>query len=507
VRRSFLTAAAALAAATAVVVPAGPAGSAPGNSLRIVTLDRHGVPLSNTATVTNSRTSRVYQLATNQTHPLPAGTYVVLVDIYGAPDFTDTLGARRVTVSGPSQVTFRARFGRPVRAWLRPMLPGGYSQRLAFDLSDTTSYGAISGGSARGDLFVLPSAVRSVDFAYSAFWEPADAAGDRYLGAAVHRHGIPDGVSRTFRRSALTTVEVSARRGPEAGHPDIELRSDPANLALGDVMQLITRVTLPTSFTSHVTPGRWQVWEDGRDFLVSRDHSYLAGHRYHVRINRAVWGPTAQLPYRWTGGRFYVVTNWMFTDPALTEYGPGYNLGIRLMHHGRLILSRTVRGEGATVNPILRDAGWYTLTESAKRLRTSLFPGVLSPRAAVVFHYYDDLTNYRQMRGYVTQFLPIGLNTRNEATAGSHTRVTLRLRRDKADDGVRQPADAVSAVSVWWSGNAGISWHRLPAVRRNGVWTMTVPNPASGTVSLRATVHDTHGDWTRTTVIDGYAVG
>lgn len=494
-----------------MLLPAGAAHSAVTNSLRIVTLDRHGTPLSVTATVTSQSTGRVYYLQTNRTQSLPSGAYVVLVDIYGAPDYTDTLGAKRVTVSGPSQVTFRARFAKPVRAWLRPALPGGYSQRFNYDLTDTTRYGEIAGASDRGDLFVLPSGVRSVEFAYSAVWAPNNADGDRYLVAALHRHGIPDGVARGFDRSGLTTINIAARRGPEAGNPSLELYGDVQNTTLQDVLQLGAPVQLPGAFTSHVTAGRWQVWEDQGgtgDFLTSRDHRYLPGRKYLVRVNRAVWGPTRELPYRWAGGRFYVNSTKMFTDPALTRDGPHFKATYELRHRGQVILSRTAGDEGSTINPILRNPGWYTLDVSAHRLRGTLFPGALSPRAEVTFHYFDDLTNYRQMRGYLTQFLPSGLDTRNRAAPDSHTRVTLRLRRDKpADSAVSQPTDAVSAVSAWWSGNSGATWHRLPIRFTRDGPVMVVPNPASGTVSLRATVVDTHGDWTRTTVIDGYAVG
>jgi hypothetical protein len=510
VRRSFAIGLVGLALISAAVVPSRAASSAPTNTLRIVTLDRHGDPLQTQAQVTNVRTLRNYTMLTNRTRSLPAGTYLILVDIYGAPDYTDTLGAKQVTVSGNSTVAFRARFGRPVRAFMHPALPSGYSLRLNFDLDSSRSLGSVSGYAYRGNLFVLPSHAPSVELAVGAVWQRRVGTGDRYLAAALHQHGIPNGMTRVFRRSALTTIEIKARGGPLRGRPTVALQGSVESNALASVLQLNSDVQLPGTMISHVPPGRWEIWEDkggAGDFLSSRPRPYLAGRQYTVRINRAVWGPS-RLPYRWSGGRVYVGTVAMFTDPTLRNAGPHFYVKCVLRHNGRTIVSRTVSDEGVTLNPVIREAGWYTLTQSAWRRTSTLFAGALSPRDELKVHYYDDLTPYRQFRGYLTEFLPTDLDARNQASGNADTRVALRIFRGPPGDGeVRLPADTVRTVTAWWSSNHGRSWHPAAVTHRSGSWSMVVPNPAVGAVSLRAKVFDTHGGWARTTVIDGYAIG
>ena len=71
---------------------------------------------------------------------------------------------------------------------------------------------------------------------------------------------------------------------------------------------------------------------------------------------------------------------------------------------------------------------------------------------------------------------------------------------------MRQLSDAVKSVHVWYSTDSGSSWHAVTAKLVGGKWTVNVHNPASGRVSLRSTITDTHGDDSTTTVYNAYAV-
>lgn len=509
-RRSLAVGFASLALVTAVVAPVGTAAAAARGTLTITVLDRAGQPAHTRAQAINLRTNVTYYVRSGQTRSLPVGIYVVVVDIVDRSDQTSTVGAKRVTISGDRQVVFRARFGKPVRAWLRPTAPRQYTQSLMFSAC-VNGNDAVSGFSTRGKLFVLPKSIPEVAFAFSSAWAPINEASSdpRFLGAALHRGGVPDGMARTFRRSTLVPVQVVARRGPQSGQARIELAGDLHGTCLGSVRGLATYVTLPESFTGYVPPGRWAVSEEAQDFEVSNWPTLRIGHSYRWVLNRAAWGPTAHLPDSYNGRLLAIDTTDMFTDPTMSTYGAYANVTYRLAHADRTLLRTRVLGsQQRSVYARLPAPGWYTLTEYARRPADRLFPNALSPRADLRFRFYDDLTRRQQIRGYITQFLPTGLDRRDSAAPGSRTTVSLRPRRDKpSDDYLHQPTDAVRAISAWWSGNQGQSWHRLSVTHRDGHWAMVVPNPASGAVSLRATVIDVHGNSTRTTVIDGYAIG
>lgn len=471
-------------------------------------LGRTGELVHTQAQVVSLLTNATYDVPSGQPRSLPVGTYVVIVDIRDPQDGTSTIGAKRVTVSGSRSVIFRARFGKRVRAWLRPAAPTHYSENFRVDTC-VKGTGVLAGYATRGRLFVLPASIREVSFAVGAQWVPfdEDSPDPRYVAAAVHHGGIPNGFARVFRQSAMVPVRVVARRGPQSGLARIELGSDVNGTCLGSVRGLSANVTLPRSFTAHVPPGLWSASEQAQDFQASPARRYRLGHSYRLTLNRAVWGPTGPLPYSYYGHVLTLNTiNW-FTDPTLSIYGGYANVTYRLTHAGQTVLrAHELGSQQRRIAAHLPETGWYTLTEYARRPADRLFPKALSPRADVRLHFYDDFARRQEVRGYLTQFLPAGLGPRDAAAPGSHTTVFLRLRRDKPNSDYRQPTDAVSAVSVWWSGNQGQTWHRLPVTHRHGHRVMIVPNPASGAVSLRATVIDSHGNSSRTTVIDGYAI-
>lgn len=113
----------------------------------------------------------------------------------------------------------------------------------------------------------------------------------------------------------------------------------------------------------------------------------------------------------------------------------------------------------------------------------------------------------RSVRGYLTRFRPGGLDIENRAAPHSRTMVTVRPEYPRSGDGdIETPPDSIKRVRVWMSTDSGRSWRLVPLHRSDATWAADVHNPGSGFVALRATVEDTHGDSSTTTVFRAYAV-
>lgn len=479
-------------------------------TLNVTTLGRNGKPVSSTLSVYNTRTHAFAQLSSGQTHSLAKGTYQVFVDIWNAADGTDTVGARTLTVSGATRATIDARQGRAVKASLSPAPGAGYLQSVAVSAcSADAPYGASA--NSPGKVFVIPSADSAFELAYSSTWRDGlGAEATAFVAIGDHQKGLPSGVSATVRQSSLATLRVSARSGPETGDAQLQLSNSSGTPCMWSIGNLEFDATLPYSFTAHVSPGSWYASETAQDYLYSSARSYKAGSSYGLTVNSAAWGPSGDLPYIWAGQhRLYLNTDQMFTDSAL-PYGPGFSAAYKLTKGGRTLLSKTLGGNSqATLNPILTSGGWYDLTVSARRSPNQALPSTaLSTASSVAFHFYTDLTTYRQIRAYLTRFSPAGLNAQDRAAAGAQTTVRLDLQRPAPGDQlVHQLSDSVKKVQAWYSTDGGRSWHAVPVRLSGGAWSTSVPDPAAGLVSLRSEVTDSHGDTTTTTVVNAYAVG
>jgi hypothetical protein len=499
----------------ALVVPlavaAAPPADAATGTLTVITLGRDGRPVAAGLQVADTKAlGQLRYLSSGRAHRLPRGTYDILVDIYNVRDDTDTLAARRVRVAGNTKVTLDARRGRAVRARLSPAPPGGYRQHLLMALCQTDGAASVVGWTNGAVLYVVPSSLATLELSFSSIWEPEnpESHGDRFLAAATYRNGIPNGVSRTFRQAALTSIGFTARRGPQAGTPLISLSGHSPDNCRSSVLDLRTQMSLPSSYTAHVPAGRWSVSEDGQDYAFGDPREYGAGHRYQLALNRAAWGPAGELPYTWgSGRRLYLNVTHMFTDPVLT-HGPWATTTYTLTKGGRAIVRRTVHGDGPALDPVLKSRGWYTLTASAVRHPVHPLPSdTLSTRSTLRLRFYVDPAASRQIRGYVTQFRPVGLDTANRAQAGTTTTVTLVPQRQKpTDPAVRQLSDSVRRVRAWASADGGRTWQAVPVRKAGRGWSAVVRNGQPGYVSLRCTVTDSHADTSTTTVIRAYAV-
>jgi hypothetical protein len=386
---------------------------------------------------------------------------------------------------------------------LKPGAPAGFMSTTGLEVC----IGGESQLSAWPDefpLYAIPSGLHEVSLGLNASWAPAGLSppGPQYVGVVGYASGIPDRIAPTIRQSALATLTVHGRSGYVTGQRLIQL-SGGGEACRGAATRAQAYADIPYSVTFHLAPGSWSVTQDGDDAIV-RKH-YRAGHRYVVSLDRAVKGPAAGLPITDAYSHELLLPDTrMFAGSGLV-FGLEQTASYRLTHGRDVLVERRHVSREITLQPRLPGRGWYTLTASAQRLVDGAPAKGLSTRSALRMHFYADPYRDHQIRDYVPRFVPVGLDSAN-AASGARTTVELFARRPRPDGGnVERWADSVMSVHAWYS-HDGRTWHPVRVVRTGGHWRATVPNPASGYVSLRARIDDTHGDWSTSSVIRAYAV-
>ena len=103
---------------------------------------------------------------------------------------------------------------------------------------------------------------------------------------------------------------------------------------------------------------------------------------------------------------------------------------------------------------------------------------------------------------YGLQLLPAGLSGRNQAAAGSVTKVAVRIY------GPDTPREILlKTVGVWTSDNDGATWRKVPVHETAGHYLFAVRNAsAAGFTSVKVYVNDGHGDSEDLTVLHAYGV-
>jgi hypothetical protein len=490
-----------------LVTVAAPADAATA-TLTVTTIDRNGKATREQVEIIDLDAGFPQFQLSGTAHRVRPGTYEVAADVFTAADQSDTVGVRRVKVAGATKVTIDARNGRLVRAALRPAAPAGYLEHFNFAVCPAGMPG-LGGWTLGPKFYAIPNSIKDAEFAFSAMWDRGGSTGSpQYAGAATTK-GIPAAISRTFAQSSLTTVTIAGRSGLQSGSAQVTLRSRSADQCRESVLQVFTQPTLPYRMTFHVPAGQWEVDQEAQEFISHlQPRTFAAGHAYTVTTGRAAWGPDGHLPYTTSyGHRLYLNTNQMFTDPTL-QGGPGTTTASYVLVHARkTVLRRTTRSESG-VTKVLKERGWYTLSVTAKRHpRSSLPSTVLSPWSKLRLHFFADPTKSRQVRGYVARFVPAGLGADNRARTRTTTISLSLLRTPSYERDAKQQRDAVKRVRVWMSVNGGKTWHPVRVHNHNGKRSVTVTNPSSGYVSLRASVNDTHGDWSVTELGRAYAIG
>jgi hypothetical protein len=502
-----------------VILPATTtAVAAVADTLTLTVLDRSGAAADTMAAAVNLTSKKSYELKAGARRALPAGTYALTVSIYTPSDNSQTLGARVVTVKGNAATTIDARLGAPLTVSLTPAPPAEYRQLVQASICtdgspDSSAYGSV----VATPLYVIPEASPRFRLAYSSSWtdERTPTPRDAYMvsGQSVAVPGRPD---FTFARSTLATLAVRARRGPAGAlRSRLWVRPDQGGCRDGHG-DTFGSVDAPGALTAYMSPGRWNVRaeESTERFAFgawSKTITLAAGRRHSQDFFTAAWGP-AGLPFVAYGDLRFSVDK-MFRDPGFGgafDHEDGQRVALTLVRGKKTVFKKTVtdRSEAPQVQYFLRgEAAWYTLTASAKRQLSGVrYPaGMLSPAATAKFRFRADPGKSVMAPLYVPRFLPAGLDLSNQARGGSTTTVALRLDRLR-EEGAKLGTAKVKTVTLKASFDGGKTWKPV-AVRHNAKsWAATVRNPASGAVSLRATVTDGKGNSCEVTVLRAYAV-
>ena len=486
----------------AVAIPA----QAVAGTLTVTTLDRTGHAVRTQYGVVAVPTGRQYYFMTGRAHQLPVGAYDVFAAIPTAGQGADTVGVRRVHVSGFAHVTIDARNGRAVRGRMQPAPPDGFTERTVAVLCSATGSPIVGGGTFGGPAYVIASSLPEVQFAFSSVWssqDPDHHGATYYAGAALHRHGAPAGMMRTFRQSSLTQLSVRGRTGLQSGEAEVDVRYAAPSPCRSVTLQLFPTATLPYTLTMHLPAGRWALGQFAQDSLYGPGRRYLAGRSYLRKIGTAVWGPDSGLPVVDQYCHCLTGTDTpMFADPALPS-GASAHVTYLLKHRGTTIAQKTIDPDRGYFSPKLPATGWYSLVEVATRNPINPLPGdVLSTRSTLRLHFYADRDRHMQVGGFLTRFLPRGLTIANRARTKTTTVVLKPLR----SRGPGPDQDVVKNVRLWMSTDSGHTWQVVPVRHVSGGWSATLTNPSAGFVSLRATVRDALGATATTQVIRAYAV-
>jgi hypothetical protein len=422
-----------------------------------------------------------------QTAVIRAGGTVTLDAVGSKPLSVSLTGVTAQPDGQTASVCVRGGSGK--RAWA-----------LAF-LDSYTAPGEVS--------YVKPNAGKDLEFVYQGTYLGQSGTSYYLAGSAT---GLPATPSYSFAPAGLARLAVSSRAGTFAGSSAqlyLAWRYGSANCTTETAFPSPT-LQVPWQQTQYVSPGTWTagVTTDSASFghviTVSGGRSYAA-----------VYGTAAAGPY--TGAPTYG-SGQVCTSPDQLYGEPGRD-GWQQDVTGTMVLSRPGRRTMRTTfgHPCFRvghRSGWYTLRETGEHAKPAATetPARLSTKIALTWHFrvpalavpaYDST---RQLPSDFATFRPAGLDSQNQAVPGSSTTITLHVIKNGGYAVLPPPDYRLASVRAEYSVD-GKSWHTAPLASSHGSWTLTVPDPLNGFVSLRAIVTDVKGDRTTETIYRAYAVG
>ncbi|PMR57555.1 hypothetical protein C1A38_29315 [Verrucosispora sp. ts21] len=511
----------------AILLAIGAPAIAASNTLTITTLDRNGKKVNVTTTVVNLATSSSRSVKSNKSTKLPKGSYAVLASIRTGSAVT--LGARTVKVSGASKTTVDARKGKKITLGVSPAPAGegimAQTRAQICTRSDSASYDVEASDWDGSSLYVIPNSSKKLAFAAMRQWSDGSGLSDSYA-VMYTRTGVPSGLSKTYKRSSLGTVNATGRQGTAATIDGLHFAVQPTNRVCGDHMYAgLFGADRPYRTKVHLSPGNWLIRassyaaaKDGTTvtpggYMVSR--KVVAGKSHTLNFFRAAWGPSARLPIV-INGRISYLLNSMFADPGFPRddnVEGGDKATATLTFGGKTVKTKKDKGwePGDTfLEYKVKKSGWYKLTNNASRYYPEItFPaGMLSPKTSVTYRFKAKPNTSVTAPVYAVTMLPTGLNLYNQAKPGSTTDVKLTLSRPKlSPDAKLGKNPKVKTVTAKASFDGGKTWRSVKVKKIDGTWTAQVGNPTSGAVSLRTRVTDTTGGYTDVTIIRAYAIG
>ncbi len=490
--------------------------SSPRYAVKVVDIDRAGRTVDDGAGAAQVA-GGTGQYVTNQAGVLrlPAGTYVITADIetMGSGDqfVSQTLATAVRTVPRSLTITLDARSGKPVTSTLA--VPGAAEQ----DRTGTVCARMIDGyvapvmwaGPLYGfglshpvPLYAVPVTSKYLQFSYATQF--AAPTGMYYVAAQADGR-VPASPKYPFSARDLAKVTVEQKTGTTAGGPGgweigpgSSCNDYGFDLSPGDAASRLTQ---------YVSAGKWTVSllnaEAGSDSWL---RTYGSGQSYLDVFGAAVRGPIEELPAAEQRELFFQ-PNELFGDPTQSGVECCATVNVTLRVGTTLVKRSTTRAFGQ-FSARIRRTGWYNLTvDATQRPPSGVAAAPLSTRVVLSWHAYvgRQLLEAGTLPVSLARFEPQGLDMGNNAAPGGHTVTRMYLNRIGIF-GIRPPLHALRTVRIAVSVNNGRTWRELPATRKAGYWTVDIPDPASGYVSLRSTVTDVKGNSSVETIYRAFGV-
>ncbi|WP_163568795.1 hypothetical protein [Fodinicola feengrottensis] len=252
--------------------------------------------------------------------------------------------------------------------------------------------------------------------------------------------------------------------------------------------------------------------EPGKSYAVSSQNSqprrFLSGHTYSEVWNKGIYGPSfraasyvpatrsAQYPDR------IVLVPWIFSDSDPAHSGYAFGDGSA----GRIILYREGIKVAEDQYPFIPNLEYEAPATAAKyRLAVAVNRpfGPMSTNVSASWTFRSQPTT--NVAGVPLPLYALRYGAKLDASQGAAAgRYTIPVYVDRQ---IGVPNLPVVNPTLEYSTDDGTTWQKTPAIPTGyNRWNVTVANPSSGFVSLRATATDTGGTSVTQTIIRAYAI-
>lgn len=507
----------------ALIVPimtfaSSPAQAATTRHLTVKVIDRSGdAAVTADVQLLNVGTGTGIDMGTGRQRRLRPGTYNVAAWITtgtGASQ-TYTLADQIVDLTADKTVVLDARNGHRVRISLSNPAAQDETLEIAPIVHGQWAFNPTTIAPPPDAAYVVPMRSKLMTLYVYSIWEKtgntlANPSPFRYDILRVFRGSIPRSPVMSTRTAQLTRVNVTVRATDTGQTATLGLFPQPADGVVVPLNDYTALGATPAHLVSYRSPGyQWQSivnWDSPAGGLEDNDlNQPVLRHRtYSQTFGSAVWAPAAY------GGMFAQLDghqlsvglpteSFAISDPVHeTDNGSDVTKLIRL-YRGSKLLKQTHSYQLTVKIPAVSHQYRLALTATraaGAQLSTSV-NGVwkfMAKGSASQASFPAQL--------YGLQLRPTGLSGRNQAAAGSRTRMTIRI---YGPDTLSQLL--LRTVEVWASADDGVTWHRITAHVSGQHYVVTIRNASTaGFTSLKVYVADGHGNSEDLTVIHAYGV-
>jgi len=510
-------------AASTLAVPiiatvSSPAQAATTRQLTVEVINRSGIAAASAdVQLLNVGTGTNIDMGTGRHRRLSPGTYNVAAWIItgtGASQ-TYTLADQIVDLNASKTVVLDARKGHRVRLSLNNSAASPETLEIAPIVRGNWAFNPSTIAPPPGAAYVVPMSSKLMTLYVYSIWEKtgntvADPSPFRYDIIRVFHAGIPSSPVSSTLTSQLTRVNLTVRATDAGQTATLTLSPQPSNEVVVPLNDYSTLGATPAHLVSYRSPGyQWQSmvnWYSPAGGLEDDDlnQPVLAHRAYSQTFGSAIWAPAPNggLSGELDGRQLSIglpEESFPISDPThLTDDGTGVTGLIRL-YRGSTLLKQAHNYQLTVKVPDVSHR--YTLKLSATRA-----PGAqLSSSIQGVWKFLAKGSGSQAsvpVQIYGLQLLPAGLSGRNQAAAGSDTKVALRIYGPDTSSELR-----LNTVEAWASDNDGATWRKVSVHESGGHYLFSARNAsAAGFTSVKVYVSDGHGDSEDLTVIHAYGV-